>query len=548
MKFKLLELIQRETDQPVKHILSMAALSGIANAGILALVNTAADEALDTGEASGRLLVMFAITIAVYFVSKKSAVLESSILVEKVINNVRIRMIDKLRKSDRRTLELIGESSLFNVLTQDARTLSSGTPILVNAFQSGIMVCFCLLYLGFLSVVAFGVTVLMVAAAVLIYMANEDQVRQNLAQATEEETSFFEMIRHIINGFNEIKVYQKRNDVIFRDFLMKTLTRAFNLKVKAHKLLVGNFMFSQVFFYVLLAVIVFLLPRFDHLSGDIITKTTAAILFIVGPLENLVAAAPVLARANVAIDNLQRMEERLDKESRKDRPASPKQIQTLAKFEKISLNKVTFCYRDNEGRETFPLGPVDLTLNRGETLFIIGGNGSGKSTVMRLLTGLYYPRSGQIRCDKTVITEDNYQAYRELFSLIMADFHLFDRFYGLEDIEDDQVQELIDYMHMDEIVTFSNGKFSNITLSTGQRKRLAMITTLLEDKPICIFDEWPADQDPTFRRRFYTEILPQLKEQGKTIIAISHDDHYFHCADRILKMSEGKFVPYEEHT
>lgn len=545
MNIKILDLIQRETDQPIKHILTMAGLSGIANAGILALVNTAADQALDHGEASSRLLMMFVFTIGIYYVSKKSALLESSILVEKVINNVRIRMINKLRLSDRRTLENIGESSFYNVLTQDARTLSTGTPILVNAFQSGIMVGFCLLYLAFLSAAAFAVTIAMVVGAVLVYLANAEQVTQNLADATQEETTFFDYMRHIIDGFNENKVFQRRNNIIFENYLMRTLDQAFNLKVNAHKLLVGNFMFSQTFFYVLLAVIVFILPRFDHLSGDIITKTTAAILFIVGPLENLVAAAPVLARANVAINNLQEMETRIDEETTKDQPATEEQINALSHFKQLTLNKVTFSYRDSKGNEGFPLGPVNLTVKRGETLFIIGGNGSGKSTVMRLLTGLYYPRSGQIRSDNTVIGHDNYQAYREQFSLIMADFHLFDRFYGLEDVQTEEVQRLIDYMHMGEIVTYRDGQFSNINLSTGQRKRLAMITTLLENKPICIFDEWPADQDPTFRRRFYTEILPQLKEQGKTVIAISHDDHYFHCADRILKMSEGKFVDYD---
>ncbi|CAM2010262.1 cyclic peptide export ABC transporter [Acanthopleuribacter pedis] len=545
MNIKILDLIQRETDQPVKHILLMAALSGIANAGILALVNTAADQALDLGEASVRLLVMFVATILLYFFTKKKALMESSILVEKVINSVRLRMIDKLRLSDLRTLDNIGESKFYNVLTEDARALSTSTPILVNAFQSAIMLGFCLLYLGLLSVVAFGVTVAMVAGAVMVYLANAEQVRVNLENATHEETHFFDFMSHIIGGFSENKVYQKRNDALFHNFLSRSLNRALTLKVNAQKLLVGNFMFAQVFFYVLLAVIVFVLPRFDHLDGDIITKTTAAILFIIGPLENIVSAAPVLARANVAINNLETMEAHIDAEATKDKPATPQQIKKLSQFQTLTMNKITFCYRDREGRDGFPLGPVNLTINRGETLFIIGGNGSGKSTVMRLLTGLYYPRSGQIRCDNTVINSENYQAFREQFSLIMSDFHLFDRFYGLEDVDTDRVQELIDYMEMDEIVSYSEGRFSNINLSTGQRKRLAMITTLLENKPICVFDEWPADQDPTFRRRFYTEILPQLKEQGKTVIAISHDDHYFHCADRILKMFEGNFVPYD---
>ena len=546
MKIKLIDLLQRETDQPITKLITMASLSGIANAGILALVNTAADQALDEGEASVQLLFMFIFVIGIYFVSKKYAMIESSILVEKVINTVRARLIDKLRGADLRTLETIGESQFYNRLTQDARTLSAATPNLVNSFQSGVMIFFCMLYLALLSKVAFFITVAMVAGAILVYVANDAEVRENLAKATIEETSFFDIMRHIIDGFKEIKVFQKRNDTIFHRYMMEVLETAFSLKVKAQNTLVGNYMFSQVFFYVLLAVIVFLLPRFDHLAGDIITKTTAAILFIVGPLENLVGAAPVLARANVAIKNLQDLEEQLDTLSCKDTPPTQEQLETLVQFQEINLRDIEFTYRDLKQRPLFTAGPFNLSIRRGETVFIIGGNGSGKTTATKLLTGLYYPEKGSLMMDDTPIEADNYQAYREQFSIILSDFHLFDRFYGLEKVDHEEVHEMIREMDLHEIVTYKNGKFSNIDLSTGQRKRLAMITTLLEHKPICVFDEWPADQDPTFRRHFYVNILPKLKAQGKTIIAISHDDHYFHCADRVLKMDKGRFVPYGE--
>jgi putative pyoverdin transport system ATP-binding/permease protein len=78
--------------------------------------------------------------------------------------------------------------------------------------------------------------------------------------------------------------------------------------------------------------------------------------------------------------------------------------------------------------------------------------------------------------------------------------------------------------------------FSDVNLSTGQRKRLAMIALVLERRPICIFDEWAADQDVHFRQKFYQVILPWLKSQGKTVIAVTHDERYFDAADQRIHL------------
>ena len=72
--------------------------------------------------------------------------------------------------------------------------------------------------------------------------------------------------------------------------------------------------------------------------------------------------------------------------------------------------------------------------------------------------------------------------------------------------------------------------------------RKALISALLEDREIYIFDEWAADQDPQFRKRFYEKIIPELKQKGKTIFAVTHDDHYWNLADIVVKMEYGRIV------
>ena len=78
--------------------------------------------------------------------------------------------------------------------------------------------------------------------------------------------------------------------------------------------------------------------------------------------------------------------------------------------------------------------------------------------------------------------------------------------------------------------------------SPTQEEINALLLALAEQREVMLFDEWAADQDPQFRRIFYQVLLPRLKEMGKTVIAISHDDHYFSLADRLLEMRRGRLT------
>src|SRR6185312_9169737 len=194
----------------------------------------------------------------------------------------------------------------------------------------------------------------------------------------------------------------------------------------------------------------------------------------------------------------------------------------------------------------FTVGPLNLELKRGEMVFLVGGNGSGKTTVLKLLTGLYLPQRGGLRVDDTAIARHNVQAYRELFSTVFSQFHLFDSLYGLEGVEPERVAAVLEALELQDKTRFENGRFTELDLSTGQRKRLALAVCLLEDREIMIFDEWAADQDPHFRRHFYESVLPGLQAQGKTIIAVTHDDRYWHLADRVIRMDFGKLQSESE--
>jgi putative pyoverdin transport system ATP-binding/permease protein len=221
-------------------------------------------------------------------------------------------------------------------------------------------------------------------------------------------------------------------------------------------------------------------------------------------------------------------------------------VQASGAYPLVQWNNVVFSYREDNGVEAlFTLGPISLDLNPGELVFIIGGNGSGKSTLVKVLAGLYQPLQGEVRLSGTAITDNNREWYREHFSVIFPDFHLFKKLLGQSDSQVKTLApEYLCLLHLDQKVTVHDRAFSTLDLSQGQRKRLALVTAYLEDRSIYVFDEWAADQDPQYKEIFYKILLPDLRARGKSVIVITHDHRYFHLGNQVIKLEDGKVVEH----
>jgi putative ATP-binding cassette transporter len=300
----------------------------------------------------------------------------------------------------------------------------------------------------------------------------------------------------------------------------------------------GHFTMTQVMFYMLIATMVFVVPVFSETFASTVVKTSTAVLFMFGAISGIVSSVPILAQANAAAGTIRDIEAALEQASR---PALPAR-EPIRAFREIAFRDVIFQHHDAHDNATFAVGPVNLVLHAGETVFVTGGNGSGKTTLIRLLTGLYRPTTGTIEIDGRAVDEQNLAAYRDMFAAVFSDFYLFRRLFGLMDATQERIDALLHRLEIEDKTRVNDGVFETLDLSGGQRKRVALLVAILEDKPIVVLDEWAADQDPIFRKKFYEELLPELKRQGKTIIAITHDDHYFHVADRQLKMEYGRLV------
>jgi putative ATP-binding cassette transporter len=538
MRLGILTFLQRETHALDRKLLVLTAASGIANAMNLAVIN-AAVEALRGGRPSWQHFVWFGVSIALFVYSLRYILYRSTSIAEAAICSVRLRLADKIRRSDLLALESIGEADIHARISRDTATIAQAARPLFAAAQGVVMIVFTMGYIALVSPVALLLCLIVIAGGAAKYFNDRKAYDTGLQDASRQEDELFDSLNGLLKGFKELRINKAKSDDVFQGF-QSTTTRVLEVRSRVMILFSNNIIFVEMFFVILLGAVAFVLPVLATAFSSSATKIVAAILFFFGPLTNVVTMIPLLSQVNVTVENLERLEATLDKELAKfTEEESAPQID-LSSFAAIRFEGVCFTYRDPEGNTTFQIGPIDGEVRRGEVLFLIGGNGSGKTTFLKLFTALYRPAQGAIRVDEAVVGPANIQSYRNLFSAIFSDFHLFDKLHGLSDAPPERVNALLQLMDLSRKTSFEAGRFTNTHLSTGQRKRLALVVSCLENKPVYIFDEVAADQDPPFRRYFYETLLPELKGAGKTVVVVTHDERYLHVADRVLKMDYGK--------
>ena len=536
----IFQFLKKEYDKPLGKLLLLTGVSGMSSAGVIALINSAAQNSSE-GKFTFSSVLMFVAVVGIFITSQKFILTEGITIIEHTLHNIRIRLSDKIRRTDLLNIEIIGKGEIYNRLTQETSLISQTAAFLITALQSAILLVFIVAYIAYLSLTAAIMLVVLTGLGVLVFQKNNKKITGELIETNKAEIKYFDSLTDIIDGLKEIKLNRKKGNDLFSHY-SDISSHVRELKVKTGSLFSVNMVFSQAFIYIILGAIVFVIPQLSEGFSKDIISTTTAMLFAVGPLNSLVSMIPYYEKVNLAVTNIYNLEGELDKELNLLEVQPINGENRFTGFGSIELNNLCFEYHNRENDESFSIGPINLTIKKGEVIFLIGGNGCGKTTLLKALTMLYKPKSGNIYVDDKIVDDNNYLEYRELYSAIFYDFHLFNKLYGLENIDPRRINELLKLMQIDNKTEYREDRFTKLNLSTGQRKRLAMIVTFLEDKPIYIFDEWAADQDPQFKNYFYEELLKKLKTEGKTVIAVSHDDRYFNLADRVIKMDYGKIV------
>jgi putative pyoverdin transport system ATP-binding/permease protein len=517
-------------------------LSGVLSAGVLALINYVLHHPSDR---SSQVMLGFVVLVAGKILSNLGSQLLLVRFSQDTILDLSLSLCAKIVRAPLRRSEQRGAANTLVILTDDVSWVTWAIQCFPSLIMNAAVVLGCGVYLAWLSWGIFLGVVGVTVVGALGYRWLHTSARSVISEAREARSKLFQHFRSLTDGLKELLMHQARR----QEFVDQEVRGAAELyrkaNIEATRRQALSEVWTQLSFYSLIGFIVFLFPSIVRVSPEALTGYIVAVLYMMGPIWSVIGSMPTIERGQVALENIERLGVSLD--------VSPKEAQTIdvARVEAGGLpilqwTDVVFSYGEEKGVEMpFSLGPISLDLHPGELVFVIGGNGSGKTTFVKVLSGLYQPSQGHVTLDGAMIADANREWYREHFSVVFSDFHLFNKLLGQSNSHTESLApQYLRLLHMDQKVTVRERAFSTLDLSQGQRKRLALVTAYLEDRPIYVFDEWAADQDPQYKEIFYKTLLPDLRERGKLVIVITHDDRYFHLGNQVIKLEDGKVVEH----
>lgn len=538
----VLELLSEEAGATRRSVIVASILAGIGNALLLMKTNALA---ASPKSVDGPTLFVFAGLVVLYIYCSRYSTNHVSELVERVVHKIKVRVGERIVRAELDALERVKAAEICDRITENTTLIVDRAMYITAMLQSAFVLFFTLAYIASVSVAACALVVLICGAGFVIFV----DVRRDFVSLSQQSgmvrIAYLDGLGDLLNGFKELQFSKKRSAEIRRE-VVETSDSLRQLTVRASKRLTDGQLLAEGVLFALLAAITYTIHQFTTLDTRTLSMLVAGMMFTWSPFMNVAGGLMPYIRSNLALQEIEFLEGKLEDVARQTVAPRERVDPWKGSLSTIELKQLQYKHLSDDA-SGFHLGPIDLSLSPGEIVFIVGGNGSGKSTLLKVLTGLYPPMAGELRVGDVAVDPNNVAAYRDMISTIFTDFHIFPKLYGLEGVSTSDVTQLLRQMQLEGKTSFEKGRFSKITLSTGQKKRLAMIVTLLEKRPFCVFDEWAADQDPEFRQYFYDELLPMLRREGKLVLVVSHDDRYFHCADRVVTMDEGRIRSITTH-
>ncbi|MGE5698339.1 MAG: ATP-binding cassette domain-containing protein [Candidatus Sericytochromatia bacterium] len=543
-------------------------VSGVANTYLLTLIGSVLSPETQHGTTWKR----FGVTAAVALFSSLVSQLLLIRLTQDAIYQLRAQLSSRVLSAPLEQLERLGVHRLLVTLTEDVRALSLAVTALPNICVNAVTILGCFVVLGLVSGPIFAVMATGTALSISGVEAFLRRVRRLYREARENEDALLRSFQSVLVGIKELKLHRGRRQDFMDHHLLGAAGDLRDQNVAAGSRFSLAHGYGRVLQLVTMSAVLFVLARALNLPREVMVTYILVTIFLAMPMQSFMQRIPDLLHGDVALAKIRAMN--LSMHTSTDEQQLPYADRPAVTEARLEVTNLGYTYEGEAeppaygpamapprppggphlGRqgatpppphppaadEVFHLGPLDLVFEPGTITFIVGGNGSGKSTLAKLLTGLYSPETGFVTINGEKVGHENIEWFRQNCSAIFTDFHLFEDYLGFDRPGiDDEVRHYLQELQLAHKVTVHDGRLSTVALSQGQRKRLALLTALLEDRPIYLFDEWAADQEPRFRDVFYTKILPGLARRGKTVIVITHDDRYFHHADQIVKLDFG---------
>lgn len=512
----------------------LSSLSGFGNALLIFIINEVINR---TDKFQSILFLYFVIAMLIYIFGQRLVRRMLLKLTNELVYNKRVFLIDKILSASYESIEQLESGKIHAGLNNDTEALSSFANVIITSVANMVTLLCCFVYLGILNKYALLISIIVVIVAGGIYYLVGRHANRIGEEARDIQNMFFKFINNLEYGFKELKMSLKKRNEFTQDMACSCGNYR-DKRIMADLEFANVFVLGEMLFTMVIGIVAFIFPVFfEDIQTSSLRNYVFVYIYMTGPLRVILNSIPQIINVNICYKRIQNLALELDSHRANEKLTNI--MEEMPHSIQLELSNIEYSYKNDNGEE-FKIGPINYRLNSGEIIFITGGNGSGKSTLAKLLTGLYKPDGGKILLNNNEISSAE---LRQFFSTVFSDFHLFENLYGINgDNQTKKIAALLEILHLDTKVTYSNNKFSTLKLSSGQRRRLALLVSYLEDRPIYLFDEWASDQDPEFRKFFYENLLLELKKAGKCVIAITHDDRYFDKSDKIIKMELGQII------
>lgn len=522
-------------------LLGASFAGGISRSLFLATVNTAAVAIIENHYTGYYLFVPLLLALT-SLGANMFGTIRGRMVAERLVIRMRTKLAQRILHTNLRFIEHEKHYELHYHLLNTVGTISSSYFTFLSFVGAAVTLTFNAIYIAWLSPVGLLISAIVAAVAVstdwFFEQANAAE-RQRLDELRRRSHSAH---GDLLSGFKELRLSEAKSKD-FQNYIGELDREIYESSLRVGRVTATGGAFNDFFQYLAISIFGIGFALLAAIPPATVMQLISAVLFTISPLSSIVGAFPNFGSAKVALKSLKRLMASIDMATEPERYAASSR---LPKFESIGLKDAMFHFDESHGAmpkaEEFVLGPINLKINRGDLVCVVGGNGSGKTIMLRLLTGLYPRTGGELLFNGNVVLSEDMKDYRDHFATVFNDFFLFKDLLGRRDTPAAVVTKWLDYFGISKKTKYVEGGFSTIELSTGQRKRLALIVGLLDKRPVLVLDEFGAEQDPEHRDQFYQLWLPYLQKMGLTIVIVSHDDAYFECADMIVRMDFGKIV------
>jgi putative pyoverdin transport system ATP-binding/permease protein len=520
----------------IPQILLMSILAGLSNVAVITMVTSSLQSEIKLKY----LVFYYALIIVVYILGRRFVQVSLVKFTKELIYDLQLKLIHKIFSTSYQKYEKIDRGRVYTALNDDVNTIGVASSTIIILVTSVITTIGAFFYLGSIAIWGALITIFLIVSLTIMYSMVSNSTYIYFEKARDERNVFMKLINGMIDGFKELSLHRNKK-IEYKNDISASANNYREKSSKAEIRFVNAFLVGESLLVVLLGLVAFGLPElFPSISFYTTMSFVVVLLYLIGPINDILNAVPSVMNLKISWSRIHSFINEIPGNV----DLKNQEVKALETVTHFKVDNVSFTYGGKEDSKNFNIGPINLDIASGEILFIIGGNGSGKTTLAKLLTGLYEPDNGEIKINGKTI--ENAQL-GEYFSTVFSPSYLFEKLYNIDvENKEKEINKYLKLLHLHEKVEITENKYSTIELSAGQKKRLALLQCYMEDSPIYLFDEWAADQDPGYRNFFYRTLLPEMKKAGKIVIAITHDDHYFDVADKVIKMDQGKIEAFDK--